>query len=290
MSIPWLVNLADNFLGNMDDQGAGFDFAADNRYASSMRKMLDEADRLVQGRGLPDGLFLREDAGLINPELLGRMETFDPINDEIKITPGKIRDIEQHYLLDTVERTRRRRSPRMEIEGGLEERLEGLADELAGLERFRLGYNAILDHLLGKEAKANVLETIAEQNDEFKELCEAIQGERVDPEVQDNIIELDRLYKEAVEVGRANQPFETEIKTEPQLGSDARGPGSAPQLSSDHRFGDNFQLDNQNMDIIYETMNENFTRTNYLNSYQIWTRLDDRLGTLIRECQRGRRP
>ena len=95
-------------------------------------------------------------------------------------------------------------------------------------------------------------------------------------------LELDRLYKEAIEVGRANQPFETENKTEPQQGSEARGPGSVPQLSSDHRFGDNFQFDNQNLDIIYETMNENFTRTNYLNSYQVWTKLDERLGEFTR--------
>ena len=247
-----------------------------------MRKMLDEADKLVQGRGLPDELFLRAETDIINPDLLGRMEAFDPANDDMKITPSKIRDIEQHYLLDTVERTRRRRSPRMEIEADIEQRLKGLVDDFADLERFRIGYSAILDKLLGKDVKAAVLEATAEPNEEFNELCEAIQGERVDAELQGNILELDRLYKEAIEVGRANQPFETENKTEPQQGSEARGPGSVPQLSSDHRFGDNFQFDNQNLDIIYETMNENFTRTNYLNSYQVWTKLDERLGEFTR--------
>ncbi len=255
--------------GFAEEMGGGYDFPNEGRYASSMKKMIDDADRLIQGRDFPDQYFLQENLKIINQDLLGRLEGVEEINEDFQITPGKIREIEQNYLTDTVDKTKRKKSGKF-----LEERIGDVIQNFEDLEKLKITYEGILDRILGKDGK-EIIEGITEQNEEFRELCEVIQGSKVDPNIQNNIQELNNLYKQAVEVGRLDIERSTEQRPNPNLQSHSREKPSERPFSSDQQFGDNYQLDNQNLDIIIESMNENFSKTNYLNSYQIWNRLND---------------
>ena len=83
---------------------------------------------------------------------------------------------------------------------------------------------------------------------------------------------MNRLYDMQVETARAEQDLTTESR---QKLSNIRS--TSKEKLSERSNVDNMQnypVD-QNLDVIFENLNENFTRTDMLQSYQVWTQLAD---------------
>ena len=81
---------------------------------------------------------------------------------------------------------------------------------------------------------------------------------------------MNRLYNMQVEAVRAERDLATGSR---QKLSDIRS-SSKDKLSerSNADYLNNYPVDN-NLDVIFENLNENFTRTDMLQSYQVWTQL-----------------
>lgn len=264
------------------EYGMGGDYDLEGRYISSMKKMIDEADRLVQEQRLPEQYFLQEDLNIINTERIGQPDILQGGLEDFNITPGKIRDIEQHYLQETAQQTAKQRRGQRTIT----ERIEQAIQNFEELSKIKVTYEEILDRIIGKEIRP-ALDTIMEQNEEMQDLFDVIEGRKEDDSILNNLREMNRLYFEAIEVGRAEERLKTESGKNVMAESESRQKPSDKQFSGEVGYGEEYQIDHGNLDIIMETFNENITKTNYMTSYQVWTKLNFQ-GQLTRRSQRSR--
>ena len=262
------------------DYGMGADHEFEGRYISSMKKMIDEADRLVQGQQLPEQYFLQEDLKIINTERLEQPDNLHGTLDDFNLTPGKIRDIEQHYLQGTVQATpKQRQGPRT-----ITERIEQTIQNVEELSKIKVTFEEVLDRIAGKENRPAV-DNIIEQTEEMQDFLDVIEGRKDDPFIINNLREMNHFYNEAVERGRV----ETELKSGSGKNlieeSKSRQKPSDKQFSGEIGYGEEYHVDHGNLDMIMETFEENQTETSYLNTYEAWTKLSFQ-GCLTRRSER----
>ncbi len=183
----------------------GGDYGNEGRYVTSMKRMIDEADRLVQEQRLPEQYFLQEHANILSAERVGPAETLQGNMEVFDITPNKIRDIEQHYLQETVQQTPKiKRGQRT-----LAERIEDAIHHFEELSQIKVSFEEILDRIISKDQRP-AIETLIEQNEDMKELFDVIEGRTDDNFILNNLREMNHMYAEAIEVRRAEERLKTE--------------------------------------------------------------------------------
>ncbi len=253
----------ENFNEHFDMGNGDFEFGLENEgpYGNSMFKMIDEADRLLYGREMMEDYFLNG-TGIMNEGPLN-------LNFEFKITPGKIRDIEENYFAEMNATTRKKKNIR-----SLEEKLEENIMNNKEMNIFEFTYETILEFNQDKESWERQANGDKDQNDDFQELWRNIEGSRIDPDFKRRIIDIGLQYKEAIEIGRLDARNENQSRRNLDLNTTSNGKIlEEGHFETGQEYADNYQLDNQNLDNVFEVINGNFTKGNYLNSYEVWSKL-----------------
>ena len=254
-----------------EDNNFNFDRILDNKYASSMKKMIDDADILVRESQFGNQLFLNENIGIFNQSILNKIKQGNDVNnDEFVSTPSKLQNFDDLYQNETALKTKYKHNL-----GLTEVKLKNILNNVNHLENIKIDFYQILDKICGKDNRQQVLDAIFENSVEFNDLIEFIKNNTDMLDFQNKVDHMNNMYQEAIEVGRLEDINKSASQKTFRLNSELKDQSSEVKFSTDQKYAENFEFDHHNLDAIAETFNENFTRTNYLNSYDIWTKIGD---------------
>ena len=95
--------------------------------------------------------------------------------------------------------------------------------------------------------------------------------------VAGNIEQMNRLYAEQIEAARAERDA---VSGSRQKLSNVRSTSKEKLSERSNQDYNNYPMENMgdNLDVIFENLNENFTRTDMIQSYQVWTQIANASG------------
>ena len=246
---------------NLHEHEPGIDYgepmfgthSSNNKYMSSMKKMVEDADLLTKDYTFGKFQFLSEE-----PFLFAKNEDLDQKDDpdalfnniydnQVVIKTKRKREFVNHEILKSV----------------LMNQIDTKNDKIDKLDLF---------NRISPIEKPKILEILLNSSKVTDNSLSRFFKQYIINKNENGILDdLNSVYKRAVEVGRLDPSVPS--TSQKQLSSFSKEPRDP--FSSGQHPNDEFDYPNPNLEAIAETFNENFTQTNQINSYGIWTKLNN---------------
>lgn len=163
----------------------------DNQFQieSSMKKMMDEADRMAQegAPNFPDQYLLADDMDILQSKKLRAEGLENQMDELINITPEKLNKFEAEFKGETL--TKRKveaREMQKQIDENLEAKIERVVEGYEKLGEMKLTIDKVLEKIVGEKPEIMTKEMLAEVDEDAKYLLDVIEGNAHDEESKFN--------------------------------------------------------------------------------------------------------
>lgn len=180
-----------NTIGQMPETGLYRDpydiHNYDNQFQieSSIKRMMDDADRLAHEEGMHfnDKYLIDPQMEILNDRMIRIEGMENQINELMNITPDKLHKFEAEFRGES--QTKRKlegRNQQRQIDENLEARIEKVIEGYEKLGEMKLTIDKILNKILGDQTDKKTLEPLVNVNPDVKDLLEVIEGHVHDTE------------------------------------------------------------------------------------------------------------